>query len=209
MCAVCRVVDLLKEIILSQSTALTEALPTRPYSVVLLVGAAFIGFSLERFYSKEVSQETISFGSGEILKARGDFRGEWEEKLVTSISFKSKSRLRQSAMMFPDPGIHWGWIQAPAFIIIVATVDAASKWAGCSDSLNLFLQSHVVANVLSLSHREHYICSSWSIHGPTRDARSSRRLMGARFLKSVGIFQCQAWPARMYPPKPILHASAL
>ena len=193
---------------------MTEVLPTRPYSVVLLVSAAFIGFSSGRFCSREVSQETILFGIGAILKARGVLRG-WNEKksLVISISFKSKSRLRQSAMVFVKQGIHWGWIQAPAFIIIVATFDAASKWAGCLDSLNLFWQSHDVADVLSLSHRQHdnggRFCSSWSIHRPTRDARSSRRLMEARFRISGGIFQRQARPARLYPPKLNSHAPAL
>ena len=81
MGAVGRVDDLLEEIIFPQSTAVTEALPTRPCSVVLLVGAAFVGFSSGRFCSREVSQETITFGSGAILKARGVFRGEMRRKV--------------------------------------------------------------------------------------------------------------------------------
>ena len=81
MCAVCRVIDQLEEIIFSQCTALTEALPTRPCSVGLLVGAAFIGFSSGRFCSREVSQETISFESGAILKASVVFRGEMRRKV--------------------------------------------------------------------------------------------------------------------------------
>ena len=80
MFLVCRVIDLLKEIIVFQSTALTESLPMRPCNVVLLVGAAFIGFCTGRFRNREVSQETILLGSGAILKARGVFRGKDEKK---------------------------------------------------------------------------------------------------------------------------------
>jgi len=201
-----------KEGIMLEVDLLEKRLETDPSAILLrwCASRCCVASGSRCSISKRV--ETITGGSGEILKLGGIWLGIMEKRRKVSFwSLMWSSRDKESATSFSFPGNHWEysfswfsnvreeWSRAHVNFSPVCTFDSVG-------SLKLERRSQPSVVELSVWERMQsrgvVFCSRISIQGPIVDAMNSRKFRVARKWRWVGIRNRQARPRWEKPPKP-------